>query len=151
MDDLLRLKPLLLAFETDYKPLLASGRACLSLGWNGDAAALISQQVPVSYVIPSEGSQLWEDDWAIAAGTSDPELAHAFVNFMLRPAIAAQEARYTRYATGNRAALALLDPHVQKNPAVYPPDEVLRRLESGMPIDAPGQARREELWHRVRG
>jgi len=71
-------------------------------GLERDAAALMSSRSLSVYVIPSEGSQLWEDDWAIAAGTSDPELAHAFVNFMLRPAIAAQEARYTRYATGNR-------------------------------------------------
>ena len=32
--DLLRLKPQLLAFETNYKPLLASGKVYLSLGWN---------------------------------------------------------------------------------------------------------------------
>ena len=53
--DLLQLKPHLLAFETNYKPLLASGEACLSLGWNGDAAALIAQGVPIHYIVPSEG------------------------------------------------------------------------------------------------
>ncbi|MFH1185987.1 MAG: spermidine/putrescine ABC transporter substrate-binding protein [Chloroflexota bacterium] len=149
--DLLRLKPHLLAFETDYKPLLASGRACLSLGWNGAAAALVAQQVPVRYVIPSEGSQIWEDDWAIAADAADPELAHAFLDFVLRPGIAAQEARYTRYATGNRSALALLDPPMRNDASTYPPDEVLQKLESGMPIDAAGRARRRDLWQRVRG
>src|SRR5919108_4443055 len=68
-DDLLVLKPHLLSFETNYKPLLASGKACLSLGWNGDAAALIAQGIPIRYVVPREGSQIWEDDWAISAGT----------------------------------------------------------------------------------
>src|SRR5919108_4880810 len=60
-DDLLKLKRHLLAFETNYKPLLASGKACLSLGWNGDAAALIAQGIPIRYVVPREGSQIWED------------------------------------------------------------------------------------------
>ena len=150
-DDLLELKPHLLAFETNYKPLLASGRAYLSLGWNGDAATLIAQGVPLRYVVPNEGSQIWEDDWAIAAGTPHPDLAHAFLNFVLRPEVAAQEARYTRYATGNLSAWKLLDEEMRNNPSTYPPQELLAKLEAGMPIDEEGQKRRDELWEEVRG
>jgi spermidine/putrescine transport system substrate-binding protein len=149
--DLLKLKHHLLAFETNYKPLLASGKACLSLGWNGDAAALIAQGVPIRYVVPSEGSQIWEDDWAIAADTRNPELAHMFLNFVMRPEIAAQEARYTRYATGNHSAWALLDEEMRNDLSTYPPQEWVAKLEAGMPIDAEGQKRREDLWNEVRG
>lgn len=149
-DSLLDLKPHLLAFETNYKPLIASGKACLSLGWNGDAAVLRAQGVPVQYVIPSEGSQIWEDDWAIAADAPEPDLAHAFLNYVLRPEIAAQEARYTRYATGNHSAMALLDEELRDDPSIYPPQELLVKLEPGMPIDAEGQKRRAELWKEVR-
>lgn len=150
-EDLLNLKPHLLAFETNYKPLLSSGEACLSLGWNGDAAALIAQGIQIKYVVPSEGSQIWEDDWAISTGTQNPELAHAFLNFVLRPEVAAQEARYTRYATGNRTALALLDDEMRKDSSTYPPDEILQKLEAGMPLEVEGQKRREELWRDVKG
>ena len=148
--DLLELKPHLLAFETNYKLLLASGAACLSLGWNGDAAVLIAQGVPIKYVVPGEGSQIWEDDWAISVDAPDPELAHTFLNFVLRPEIAAQEARYTRYATGNRAGLSLLDDEIQNDLSTYPSDDVLQKLEAGMPLDAAGQKRREELWKAIR-
>lgn len=150
-EDLLNLKPHLLAFETNYKPLLSSGEACLSLGWNGDAAALIAQNIPIKYIVPSEGSQIWEDDWAIAAGAPNSELAHTFLNFVLRPEIAAQEARYTRYATGNRSAFELLDEAVRSDPSTYPPDEILQKLEAGMPLDVDSQTRREKLWREVRG
>ena len=149
-DDLLNLKPHLLAFETNYKPLLISGEACVALGWNGDAAALTAQGIPIKYVVPSEGSQVWEDDWAVAADASNPELAHAFLNFLLRPEVAAQEARYTRYATGNRDALKLLDDEMRNDPSTYPPEEILQKLEAGMPLDDQGQRRREELWNEVR-
>jgi spermidine/putrescine transport system substrate-binding protein len=149
-DDLLELKPHLLAFETNYKPLLASGEACLSLGWNGDAAMLIAQGVPIRYVVPSEGSQIWEDDWAIAVDAPNPDLAHMFLNFVLRPEVAAQEARYTRYATGNHSAWALLDEETRNDPSTYPPDSVLVKLEPGMPIENDGQKRRDELWKKVR-
>ena len=150
-DDLLNLKPHLLAFETNYKPLLISGEACMALGWNGDATSLTAQSVPIKYVVPSEGSQIWEDDWAIAAGAPKPGLAHAFLNFLLRPEIAAQEARYTHYATGNRAALELLDDETRNDTSTYPPDEILQKLETGIPLDIEGQNRREELWREVRG
>ena len=148
--DLLRLEPCLRAFDTNYKPLLASGEACLSLGWNGDAASLRAQGIPIQYVVPSEGSQLWEDDWAIAANAPHLELAHLFLNFVLRPEVAAQEARYTRYATGNRLALAMLEDQIRTDPSSYPPDEVLQKLEAGLPLDAEAQMRRDELWADVR-
>jgi spermidine/putrescine transport system substrate-binding protein len=149
--ELLRLKPHLRKFETDYKPLLASGEACVSLGWNGDAAALNTRGIPVKYVLPNEGSQIWEDDWAIAADSPSSEAAHLFLNFVLRPEIAAEEARYTRYATGNRSAFALLEEEIRNDRSTYPSEEVLTKLEAGMPLDEEGQRRREALWMEVRG
>ena len=149
--ELLRLKPHLLKFETDYKPLLASGEAYLALGWNGDATALQARGIPIRYIVPNEGSQIWEDDWAIAADAPNPEAAHLFLNFVLRPEIAAQEARYTRYATGNRSAFALLDEDMRNDRSTYPQEEVLTKLEAGMPLDEQGQKRREDLWREIRG
>lgn len=149
-NDLLDLKPHLLAFETNYKPLLISGDACMALGWNGDAAALTAQGVPIKYVVPGEGSQVWEDDWAIAADAANPELAHTFLNFVMRPEVAAQEARYTRYATGNHSALALLNDEMRNDPSTYPPEAIVQKLEAGMPLDEDGQKRRDELWKVVR-
>lgn len=148
--DLERLTRHLFAFETDYKPLLAAGEVCMALGWNGDAAALRAQEVPVRYVIPSEGSQIWEDDWAIAAGSAQPEAAHEFLNYVLRPEIAAQEARYTRYATPNGAALELLDGELKNDPSLYPPQDILEKLEPGLPQAPAAQRRRDELWQAIR-
>lgn len=149
-DDLKQLTLHLFAFETNYKPLLAAGEVCMALGWNGDAAALRAQDVPVRYVIPSEGSQIWEDDWAIAAGSAQLESAHAFLNYVLRPEIAAQEARYTRYATANGAALEMLDDDLRNDPSIFPPNEILEKLEPGLPQSPDGQRRRDELWQEIR-
>ena len=149
--ELLRIKPHLFKFETDYKPLLASGEICMALGWNGDATALNARGIPVKYIVPTEGSQIWEDDWAIAANAPNPEAAHLFLNFVLRPEIAAQEARYTRYATGNRSAFALLDDEIRNDRSTYPSEDVLTKLEAGMPLDDDGQTRREVLWRELKG
>ena len=53
---------------------------------------------------------------------------------MLRPEIAAQEARYTRYATGNSDARALLDEGMRNDPSIYPTDEIVQKLEEGLPL-----------------
>jgi spermidine/putrescine-binding protein len=148
--DLMALKPHLKCFETNYRPLVQSGDAYLALGWNGDAASLQAAGAPVQYVVPAEGSQMWEDDWAIAAATHHPGEAHTFLNFVLAPEIAAQEAGYTGYATGNAGALALLPPEVRSNPSIYPPDHVLAKLESGMPLSDAEDKRRAALWAKIR-
>ncbi len=149
-EDLLFLKSYLLAFETNYKPLLAAGEVYLALGWNGDATRLIAQGVPIQNVVPNEGSQIWEDDWAIAADAPNPELAHTFLNFVMHPEIAAQEARYTCYSTGNQSALAMLDEELYNDPSIQLAEEVLRKLEAGLPLDADEQKRRDELWKEIR-
>jgi spermidine/putrescine transport system substrate-binding protein len=151
--DLLALRPHLLAFETNYRPLLTSGEAVMALGWNGDAAALIAAGVPVRYVIPSEGSQIWEDDWAIAANTAHTEQAHRFLNFVLDPQTALDEALYTAYATGNRAAFDLLPdllPEANRSdPSVYPAEDVRANLEHGMPLSSAAAALRDRLWREI--
>jgi spermidine/putrescine transport system substrate-binding protein len=150
-DDLLKLKPHLHSFETNYKPLLESGEACLALGWNGDAVALKARGLPIDYVLPVEGSQLWEDDWSIAAHAPHPEAAYAFLNFVMRPEVAAQEALYTRYATGNRTTLNLLGDDVRNDPFTYPSPDLFEKLEAGMPLDDAGVRARATLWDEVRG
>ncbi len=148
--DLENLVPYLHSFETGYRPLLADGAVWLALGWNGDAGSLRAAGVPVEYTVPEEGSQIWEDDWAIAAGAPSPDKAHAWINFMLRPDNAAREALYTRYASGNRTALDLLPNNMKTDPAIYPPEDVLGKLEPGLPLDRESSARRAELWGAIR-
>jgi spermidine/putrescine-binding protein len=50
----------------------------------------------------------------------NPVEAHAFIDFMLRPDVAAKNATSVRYATFNRAALPLLDPSLSADTATYP-------------------------------
>jgi spermidine/putrescine transport system substrate-binding protein len=145
-----RLRPAVGHVSTAYRPLVESGQVDLALGWNGDAAALQAAGLPVRYVIPEEGSQIWEVDWAIAARADNPKAAHGFIDYQLRPEVAAREARYTRYATPNASALALLPAEVQTDPTTYPPRSVRDRLEYGMPLSPEGMARRAELWEEFR-
>lgn len=88
--------------------LAACGIACLVVGWNGDVvrARLRSGEAGLDtdmrYVIPEEGTLSWFDVLAIPKDAPHPEEAHAFIDFMLRADIGAENATSVRYATFNR-------------------------------------------------
>ena len=60
---------------------------------------------------------------AIPADAPHPTNAHAFINFMMKPEVAAANSNFVYYANGNEASLPLIDPAVRDDPGVYPPPE----------------------------
>lgn len=63
----------------------------------------------LEFFIPEEGSQLGVDTLVVPRRAPHPELAKAFISFMLRPENAARSASYAFYRTPNEEALPLLD------------------------------------------
>jgi hypothetical protein len=39
----------------------------------------------------------------------------------------------------------------QNDPSIYPPADVIQKLEPGLPLDPKGQRRREAVWREMRG
>jgi putrescine transport system substrate-binding protein len=120
--------------SSQYIDDLGNGEVCLSVGYSGDvfiaqaAAAEANAGVEVAYVIPKEGALKWFDLFAIPADAPHPDNAHKFIDFMLRPDIAAANTNYVYYASGNKAALELIDDEVKNDPAIYPTPEVSAKL-----------------------
>ena len=123
-------KPLVRTYDSaNYHDLLLSGEVWAAQGWNGQFAKAIEQDPDIAYVIPKEGGSLFIDNLAIPATSRHPELAHAFIDFTLEAETAAEICRTMRYSSPNRAAMALLPREIRDNPAIFPPAEVLARLE----------------------
>jgi spermidine/putrescine transport system permease protein len=127
---LLEQKPLVKTYNaSNYEDVLLSGDVWLAHGWNGQFAKVMDQDPNLDYVIPKEGSSLFVDSLVIPASAPHPELAHAFIDFTLEPEIAAEICRTMHYSTPNRAAVPLLPESIRSNPAIFPPDDVIARLE----------------------
>ena len=113
---------------------LANGELCLTVNWNGpvvlarERAAEAGLGYMIKYSIPKEGTVGWFDSMAIPKDAPHAENAHAFINFMQRPDVAAANSNFINYANGNLASYLLIDESVRTNPGVYPPDEVKSRL-----------------------
>ncbi len=127
-----KLKPHILALtSTEYKQQLIAGKTVMAMGWNGDGAA-VAAKVPAKYVVPSEGAEFWVDAYSIPVGAKDTHAAHAWINFVYAPKNNAVETEYTYYGSPVKPSLlkGVLDPKILADPTVFPPPQLVRKLEA---------------------
>ena len=124
------LMPAVKAFDSDSpKSLLLSGEVYLGMVWNGEAVLAALENPNILYVIPEEGGGIWMDTLAIPKSAKNKDLAHEFINFLLRPEISAQLSEAFPYGNPNKASHAFTDPKILNNPAAYPPESALQKAE----------------------
>jgi spermidine/putrescine transport system permease protein len=147
---LLSQKPLVKTYDSaNYHDVLASGDVWLAQGWNGQFAKAMEQDEDLAYALPREGASYFIDSLAIPAQAPHPDAARAFIDFTLEAAVAAEICRTMGYSTPNRAAVPLLPDRVRANPATFPRQDQLERLEL---IEDLGAATvvYERLWTEVK-
>ena len=124
------LMPNILALVADeMKMHLGNEEAMIGVTFSGEASMAIWENPELAYVLPEEGSNLWFDNIVIPHNAQNVEGAHALIDFLLRPEVAAQNADYVGYSTPNEAATALMDPEVISDEAFYPSEDALDKLE----------------------
>jgi spermidine/putrescine transport system substrate-binding protein len=154
MDELTKAKDLLIAGKKMVKKyaddngqdLLAQGEVDLTMEYNGDIAQLMLEDQDITYVIPKEGSNVWEDTIAIPTGAPHPENAHAFINYIFDAEAGKHIAESIQYATPNKAAKPLTDAAYRENIAIFPPDDVLAKCEYAAYIGEEATKVRDEIW-----
>ena len=148
---LIKQKKAIRAFAPDNgQDLLAAGEVLACQEYNSDIAQLIVNDPDITYVLPKEGSLVWQDCLAIPADAPHPMNAHAFINFVLEPEAGKDIAETIQYATPNAAARALMDPPYLANPAIFPPAEIVAMCEPGLYLGEEGTRLRQEIWSRIK-
>jgi putrescine transport system substrate-binding protein len=128
-------RPYVRSFDSStHVAALASGEICVSLSWSGlmlqarDRGAAAMPPVEVRYIIPREGAPTYIDTAAIPADAPHPDHAHAFLDYLMEPAVIAAISNEIRYANANAAALPLAAPDMRDDPSIYPPADVRAKL-----------------------
>jgi putrescine transport system substrate-binding protein len=150
---LTKIRPYVRKFHSsEYLNALASGEICFVVGFSGDIkqaqkrAAEAKGAVAVGYSIPKEGAQLWFDNLAIPKDAPDPVEAHALVNYLLRPEVAAKNTNYISYANGNLASQIFIDKAILDDRTIYPDDATMAKLYTITAHDQKTQRLINRLW-----
>lgn len=145
---LLERKPL--AYESSPRKMLVDGDAWISHAFNGDAIQA-ADAAPIGYVIPKEGGTLWIDNLAIAKGSPSPDLAHAFIDYLLRPEVSAAITNRRYFANPNDAARKFIKKEILENAWVYPSEEDLKRCALLREPSPEVKKKLDDAWAEVKG
>ncbi len=117
-----------------YVAALANGEVCLAVGYSLDSLRARDQTreanngVEIAYVLPREGAPVLMDNLAILKGARHIAEAYQFINFLLRPEIAARNTDFTHAANGVSASKPLVNKIIAGNKSVYPDPALVERL-----------------------
>jgi putrescine transport system substrate-binding protein len=156
-DLMTRIRPAIRKFHSsEYLNALANGEICLVVGFSGDIkqaqrrAAEARSGIEIGYVIPKEGAQMWFDNLAIPKDARHVDEAHALIDFLLRPDIAARNTNFIRYANGNLASQKYIDRAILEDPTIYPSPELMQRFYTIAAHDQATTRLINRLWTRIK-
>jgi putrescine transport system substrate-binding protein len=150
-------RPFIRYFESNRVAIDLPGQeVCLTMAWNGDYAFGIKRaqeeglDINLEYVVPREGSNLWMDGWIVLKDAPNPDLAHLFLDYLMRPEIMASVSNDQWYPNANRASWPLLIPQIADNPAVLHTPEMMERIHQRTAYTLKQQRRVNRIWARVK-
>jgi spermidine/putrescine transport system substrate-binding protein len=139
-----------LSGSPDAVDKVLSGEAAVAMCYSGDAIRkiLAEGKTEVAYVVPREGSIIWIDNMTVAHDAPNLEAAYAFVDFILEGPVGARLSNYLHYGCPNEAAKPMLSAADLANPGIYPPADVLAKLE--LLSNPPNMKTYDLVWTRAR-
>lgn len=102
-----------------YKIGLASGEFLLVHAWSGDIFQVRKENPDVRFFVPEEGTIISCDDLVIPVDARQVALAHAFINFLQDPAVAAENTEVIYYLCPNKDSYPLLPAEIRDNPGIF--------------------------------
>ena len=149
-----RIRPSITNFHSsEYIEALASGNACVVVGWSGDViqakarAEEAKNGVHLAYSIPKEGTSIWFDMMAIPKTAKHPNNAHKFLDFLMRPDVIAEISNFVSYPNANAASTPLVDKSVTGDPMITPTKETIDTKLFGLAVLPPEVSKKyNDVW-----
>ena len=154
-DALSKVSPYIKVVSVDsYINTLSEGKYCVVMGYSGAvfwARELAKQKKTgnITYNVPKEGSQLWFDLLVIPNHSQNKDAAYQFLNYMLKPEIAAANTNFLQYANAVAASAPFIQPQLMTDPGLYPPKSVLKRLAVQPPLPVNVETELKRIWTKL--
>ena len=129
-DVAIRWKANIAKFENEqYKTGIASGEFHVVQGYAGDLIQVSEENEDMRIFIPKEGTSFPCDDLCIPKSAKEPDLAHAFINYLSGAEVAAENMEWIGYRAPNSAAYSHLSEDFRGSAVLFPPDELFAKCE----------------------
>ncbi len=142
--------------SSNYLNAIPNKELCVINNWSGDYATATSRaadagvEINLAYQVPETGSPAWFDVWAIPKDAKNVENAHKFLDFMLDPKVIAGATNFTYYANANAKANEFVLKEVLDDPAIYPNEEVKKRLWTSKSLSPRAQRDLTRAWTKIK-
>jgi len=132
-----------------YKSAIDSGEFVLVHGYSGDLFQVVKDNNKVGILMPKEGMTMACDELVIPNGAPNPTLAYQWINFILDPAVAAENMEFMGYLNPNVEAIKKVSREFLENPAVSIPADLKPKCEV---IEDVGEdlAKYTKVWDEVK-
>lgn len=149
-----RVRPYIKTFDNYAYQRMPEREFCVAVTWGPDGLLAMSQAAEANTGVvldffspPGPGAaNVWVDGWVIPADARNVEDAHLFLDYMMRPEVAANDSNYTWYATGNATAHGLVDEAVTSSIAAYPPPEMVADMYTLAVLPPKVERARTRAW-----
>lgn len=135
---------------------LASKEVCVAMSWSGDyaQAALRAEEagidIELRYTAPKEGSGLWVDGLYMPADAPHKDNGYLFINFLMRPDIAADIANEVFYPNSNKFSRQFMNPAILNDPTIYPDEATWATVYPVLTVDPKRERPRTRAFARVK-
>ena len=150
-DALTTQKPIVQAYVMDQvRDKMISGEAAIGVIYSGEALYTQSENPDLEYVVPKEGSNVWQDSWVIPKNARHVANAEKFLDFLCRPDIALMNFEYITYSTPNTSAIELIEDEELRNSEVAFPNLADYDLEVYNYLGEDMERLYSNLWKQVK-
>jgi putrescine transport system substrate-binding protein len=156
-DLMTKIRPSVRKFHSsEYVNALATGEICFVVGFSGDIkqaqkrAAEAKNGVEIGYAIPKESAQLWFDNLAIPKDAKNVDEAHAFINYLQQPEVAARNSNFISYANGNLASQKFIDKAILDDKSIFPDEAMRAKFYTINAHDQKTTRLMNRLWTRIK-
>ncbi|MBE6700825.1 MAG: spermidine/putrescine ABC transporter substrate-binding protein [Ruminococcaceae bacterium] len=133
-DKLLEQKPFVQSYVMDeIFNKMENNEAILAPYYVGDFLSMKDNNDDLEFVYPEEGVNYFVDAMCVPKGARNKEAAELYINFMLDPEIALQNAEYIYYASPHSEVINNPEYSLYENEYIYPSDSVKNQIFTDLP------------------
>jgi spermidine/putrescine transport system substrate-binding protein len=138
----------------EYAESMVAGDVIVAMAWSGDILQKQADKETLKFQVPDEGGALWYDNMLIPKGAQHKYTAELMIDFVYRPAIAAQIEAWINYicpVKGAKEELIKIDPDLGNSELIFPTAEMYAKVTGFRAMTEEEEAHANDAFSKLSG